>query len=255
MQEQFQSRKVYLVNPPSIVEDEVVDILIRAEFEVVVLKDYRWIFPLLLRNPRAILLLNLEYRIPERDRDWSWVVDRILDDRQKHSASLGAIAYHVDDSTRRREFDLGALQLRGGVLEIATLLMTKLEQVGARGRRRYVRVRVPEGKSSLTLKTHNGLESGQLIDVSSAGFAAIFNNGGIEFNPETELPDIQIRLWGAVLGGVSGKVAGKRVTESGHIIHVVIFAPELKDEKRAKINFFVRRVLQHEAEQAARLPR
>lgn len=256
MAESFAARRVFFVNPPSVVQDQIIDVLIRAEYEIAIIKDYRWIFPLMIRYPRSIFYLNFEYHISDRDRNWDWVIDRIRDDQDQHGSSVGIIGYNItpEDTNHfvmEKSVECGCVQLRLGTIESAKILLKSLELSEARGRRKFVRVRAPEGKSSLTLKTPNGLRTGHLLDLSSAGFAVVFENGDIDLSPGTSLDDIQLRLWGSVVGGIAGKVVGRRSAENGSLIHVVLFEPKIQGEQKSKIHGFIRRVLQYETERSA----
>ncbi|KGE71432.1 hypothetical protein [Spirochaeta lutea] len=241
----LEARKVFILYPPSVVQEQLIEVLIQAEFEVAVIKDYRRIFSLMYKYPGSILFLNIEQRLPERD--WDWLVDQIRADQAAHRTRLGILVYNSTDELKQhylmeKGLECGFITLKLGIAESAKILLKTLEANEARGRRRYVRVRVPASKGSINVRYNGFTSQGTIMDISSVGMAAVLKP---PIAKESYIDDIQLRLWGQI-SSVTGRVYGQRTLDSGEILHVILFEPAPEGATKAKLRSVIRKALQAE---------
>jgi hypothetical protein len=239
----IEAKKVFILYPPSVVQEQLIEVLIQAEFEVAVIKDYQRVFTLLYKYPGSILFMNIEQRLPERD--WDWLIDEIRSNQADHKTQLGVLVYNSTNELKQhylmdKGLECGFITLKLGLAESAKILLKTLEANEARGRRRYIRVAVPLGKGVINVRHNSFTSEGSVQDFSSVGLAAILHPA---IAKDTQLEDIQIRLWGQITK-VSGRVFGQRTLDTGDILHVILFEPTPEGAIKAKLRSVIRKALQ-----------
>lgn len=249
-------RRTFFVCPPSVVQDQLIDVLIQAEFEVALVKSYQGIFPLILEYPTSLFFLNTEHPMPDKSRSWDWVIDQIHTSQKDRTVKIGVMGYNNSPELAQhyimeKGVECGYIQLKLGLAQTAKILLKTLELNEARGRRKYIRVRTGGGKSTINIRTAGGFADGELLDVSSVGVAASMKDPTILLAQGEKLEDMQLRLWGTLVK-VSGKIMGTRTQDNGSPIHVVMFDPPLDGVAKSKIHSFIRKVLQHETDSVIR---
>lgn len=247
-----QSRRVYFVSPPSVVQDQLIDLLIQAEFEVALVNNSFGIFPLLNANPHCIFFLNDEAQTMQKDKDWSDIIDEIRAIDTERVCRIGVLGYNTSADLAQyylmeKEVECGYIQLKLGLAQTAKILLTTLEANEAKGRRKFIRVRGLPGKSSISLSTLRGFVNGEIIDISSAGLAVVLQQKEQMLQVGSTIDDMQLRLWGS-LCSASGKVMGHRQDETLGPIHVILFDPPPSGSTKTKIHNYVRKVIQQEVD-------
>jgi hypothetical protein len=247
-----QSRRVYFVSPPSVVQDQLIDLLIQAEFEVALVTNSFGIYPLVKHNPHCIFFLNDEAQTMQKDKHWPDIIDEIRSLDPDRACRIGVLGYNTSTEMAQyylmeKEVECGYVQLKLGLAQTAKILLTTLEANEAKGRRKYIRVKGIQGKSSISLNTLRGFLNGEVIDISSAGLAVVLQHTDQLIQIGTSIDDMQLRLWGA-LCSASGKVMGHRQDEKLGTIHVILFDPPPSGQTKMKIHNYVRKVIQHETD-------
>ena len=241
-------RKVLFIDPPSVIEDQMIQFLITAQYEAAVVKDVAQIQPLLQKYPDAVIYFNLDSRTGKEVQEK--IMTNILSSKKQNNYVVGILSYDKNEEVAQKYLmEMGAsggyITLDLGFKKSAQILVRALDAAEAKGDRQYVRVKVPNGKGALNIETETEKYSGEIIDISIVGMACTINT---TFSKGTYLQNIQMRLWGQLIN-ISGTVAGNR-DSSGTQISVIMFDPDLDPKTRSKINMFLKRVMQFEVETA-----
>lgn len=237
-------REVFFLYPPSVLQDQLVQIVVRAEYEVYLLKDHRVVPSLLANYANAILFVNIDEKIT--DTTWEDFIKRVMADEKTANARIGILSYNTDPELAKRYLiDLsvpcGFIKLKLGLKESARILLTVLEVNEARGKRRYVRAPIPENaKVTFNIKTGRELVKGRIRDISAAGMACTFDRDD-SVSQTDAIDDLQLNLRGVHVR-VGGKIAGSRKTDNG-TVYVVLFE-SLDSEIRGKLHAFIHATLQ-----------
>ncbi len=243
------ARRVIFVHPHSVIEEDMVQLLVTAGFEVATLNRADRILPVVRAFSSCILFINIEAELPEPE--WDARIRRMVASNEGREAGVGIVVYNpADDLAEKYLMDIGVtcgfVTLKLGFQQSARIILKTLEANEARGDRQYVRVAAAPDKASMTVRTPSGLISGEIIDISSAGMACHLN---ADMSPDTQIDDIQLRLWGSVTMA-KGRLAGVRGGEGSRHVSVIIFH-DLAADTRRRIFGFVRRSLQAEVDRIA----
>ncbi|MFW5801497.1 MAG: hypothetical protein ACOCVC_05665, partial [Spirochaeta sp.] len=159
------------------------------------------------------------------------------------------LAYNPDPERSKRfiadlGIECGFITLKLGIKQSAAILLKSLALNEAKGRRKYVRATCPHDKARINIRRMGTTTEGFIRDISSAGFSAQLN-ASTEKNELCE--DIQLNLWGTRLS-TSARVYGSRKLESGQLVHIFLFEPELYGLPRHKVHQFIKRIIQSEVD-------
>lgn len=239
-------RRVYFLYPPSVVEDSMIQFLITAQYEAAIIKDHRAVVPIIKKNPNSIIYCNLDAKGNEQELEK--LIRHLVNTKDEHGCDVGVLSYNKDPALAEKYLmdigvTVGYVTLKIGFEESAKIIIKTLEAAEARGRRQYVRVKVPEGKGSLSVQLERKKIEGDLLDVSIVGIACRLPE---DFPKDTYFTDIQLRLWGSLVG-LSGKIVGSREA-SGRTIYVILFDEPVSSLARGRIYGFIRKVLQVETD-------
>lgn len=249
--ENCESRRVFFLYPHSVFQEHLLDILVQGEFEVAIVNDHSRIHALLARFPNSILFINVEHRL--QDTSWEKFIANIFENETTRHTRIGVLAYNPDpELTRKYIVDIGiqcgVVTLKLGIKESAAILLKTLAVNDARGRRKYVRAKCPSGKGSLNIRLNLEEIKGQILDISSAGFAAVLDT---TIDKETECDDVQLNLWGTRLQ-ISCRCYGSRTIDSGEVVYIFLFEPALYGVNRSKVHQFIKRIIQSETDNLIR---
>ncbi|WP_156809992.1 hypothetical protein [Spirochaeta africana] len=247
--ERIESRRVFFLYPHSVFQEHLLDVLVQAEFEVAVVRDHSRIPALLARFPGSILFINIEQQLANGET-WEEFVRSLRERSELQSIRIGILAYNPDPE-RSKHFiaDLGVecgfITLKLGIKQSAAILLKSLAVNEARGRRKYVRATCPPEKARINIRRLGSTTEGHIRDISSAGFAAQLDST-VEKNELCD--DIQLNLWGSRLT-VGARMYGTRKLETGQLLHIFMFEPELYGQTRYKVHQFIKRVIQAEVDE------
>lgn len=242
-------RRVLFVDPPSVIEEQMIQFLVAAQFEAAIVKDPAALLRVLQKFPGAVVYFNLDSRM--KPEELERLVAGVVGTREKHGAEVGILSYNENkEAARRYLMELGAtcgyVVLQLGFRQSAQIVVRALEAVEAKGQRKFVRVKTPTGRAKLNVTVGGVQVNGQIIDLSIAGLACSIPKN---LPKGTRLDDIQLQLWGT-FARVSGVVAGVRGSTAASLT-VVMFAPITDGPTKAKIYEFQKRVMQAEVDHAA----
>ena len=238
-------KKVFFLHPPSVIQEEMIHLLMATEYEVALLNDAKHALRVLAQYPDSILFVNIDEGMEEPE--WDAYVRRIMADTEKKDVRIGVVSYNASKELAEKYLlDIGAqcgfVTLKIGLKESFKIIVTALEANEARGRRKYVRaVCRPQDKATFNVKYQGDLLTGSIVDISSVGMACAFDKA-VTIDIGATMSDIQLKLR-AALCKASGKLVGFH-SESGNR-HVLLFQDVASRDKQ-KIHQFVYKKHQEE---------
>jgi hypothetical protein len=248
-QNEHVGKKVFFLNPPSVIKDKMIKMIFNKEYEVYPLYDHRKTAELLKQFNEAILFVNIDDMLPEPG--WEKYIRDLMANVETKDVQIGIVSYNEDKTLAEKYLldvgvQCGYIRLKLGLNESMRIILKVLEANEARGRRRYVRTSFT-GKfpASFNVKMGYDFETGTILDLSSAGMACAFNKP-FEIKIGTVLNDIQISFKG-IICNVSGTVAGVRKTESAIIL--IMFYKDMDSVARSKISEIIYSCQQREIEE------
>ena len=245
-------RRVFLLNPPSVVEQELMDALLAEEFEVYLLKDPAKARLVFAKYPDSIVFIGIDGLYGEPV--WERYIRELLADRKAPDLRVGVLSYNTDERLAEKYLltlgvQCGYVALKTGVSDSTKIMLRVLEANEARGRRRYVRARCAhDALTSFNVHLATGRLSGRILDISSVGMAVRFSSY-VDLPAKTLLRDVQLKLH-ATLVRLDAVILGRREDDAG--IHIIVFRAGPEDERaRHRIRQYIHAMLQRSIESIA----
>lgn len=246
----FEGKKVFFVQPNSVIQKEMVAELIRQEYEVLLIPDATQAKKIFALYPDCLAFLNLDEGLSEAG--WEGFVREVQSDPSLAEVKLGILTYNPDPELARKYLmdhmlPCGFIKLSLGLAESTAIVLKVLEANEARGRRKYLRVHCAEN-TRLNVKTDAGVLEGRILDISSVGMACTLNSA-TELKLHSKLESVQLQLKGT-LCLVNGIVMGSRPLASNEgetkadKAYVVLFDPKTPPVQREKIRGYIQWALQ-----------
>jgi len=239
-------KKVFFVQPNSVIQKEMVSELIRQEYEVLLIPEAGQARRIFEKYPDCLAFLNIDEGYSEPQ--WDELVQDIQSDPALENVKLGILSYNTDPELAQkylmdRMLPCGFIKLSLGLAESTKIVLKVLEANEARGRRKYLRVHCGD-KTKLNFKLSSGaMVDGRLVDLSSVGMACTLNTDQ-ELELHSKLESIQLQLKGT-LCLVDGVVMGSRPLEDGSgKAYVVLFDPKIAPVQKEKIRAYLQWALQ-----------
>lgn len=241
-------RQIVFVRPHSVVQNQLLGVLIRNEFAVAVLNDHTKVRHLFRVYPDCISFLNIDEGYSEPQ--WEALVRETNEDPATAGVGLGIVSYNANPQLSHKYLlDLmvscGFVKLSLELTESTNTILRVLEASEAKGRRQYIRVPCIKGSASLNVLEGGETLNGTLVDISSVGMACQFDRDP-GFMAHTRVKSIQLKLRG-VLCSISAVVMGSRPV-TGRTVYILLFDPNTGDASREKVRGFVRKSLQAQLE-------
>ena len=245
-------KKVFFLYPHSVLHDGLIDIIVKQEYEVYLLKDHELATRAVSHFPNSILFINLDEGLSEPE--WEAYIRDCMQSEGTRDVRIGILSYNEDnDLAEKYLMDImvpcGFIRLKLGIVESAKILLKTLEANEARGRRKYVRISCGNSdKATFNIKLADKYHCGSVIDISSAGMACVFEDA-VDIKVGANIADIQLRLKGALCRG-SGRLAG--INQSEKPRYVIMFDDDMEAATLQKIHSFVHAALQDELQRILR---
>lgn len=248
----FNGKKVFFVQPNSVIQKEMVAELIKQEYEVLLIKEARQAKKAFSLYPDCLAFLNLDEGLPEEA--WEAFVAEIQADPAFSGVKLGILTYNDDPDLARKYLmehmlPCGFIKLSLGLAESTAIVLKVLEANEARGRRKYLRVHCGDN-TKLNVKLDGSVVEGRILDISSVGMACALATS-TELKLHSVLDSIQLQLKGT-LCLVNGIVMGSRPLEDGNKAYVILFEPKTAPVQRDKIRNYLQWALQTSIEAEVR---
>ncbi|MDR3161741.1 MAG: PilZ domain-containing protein [Spirochaetaceae bacterium] len=244
-QSDFLGKKIFFLYPQSVIQDEMLDILIMSGFESYASCDPQRSRSLLAHFPGSIMFINIDEGMPEEK--WEAYIREIQEDPKTQGSRLGILSYNTNPVLMEKylmglSLPCGYIQLKLGLQASTKIILSALEANEARGCRKYIRAFCEDDQAStMNFKTPEGaLYYGKILDISSAGIAVRFDKP-MDLPVNAKIPGIQLRLRSSLIM-TDGTVAGKRSDESG--VWIILLNPSMKTHDKLTIHHYIKSRLQ-----------
>jgi len=245
-------KKVFFVYPPSVIQKEMISLLLEQEFEIYMVKDHQSAKRLLKLYPDCIAFINIDAGMAEKEWD-SWIRD-MLADPVTATIGIGILSYNTDDELRKKYLmDIGIrcgfVRLKIGIEQSASILIETLKANEAKGRRKYLRAACgTDALTGLNVNYAGKLINGKIKDISVVGLSCVFETDPF-FPKNAVIGRIQLKLRGTLVL-VDAVVFGTR-QEDGNTVYVLLFTQKIDGVTRTKIRSFIQTALQTEMDLVA----
>jgi len=242
-------KKVFFLYPHSIIQEDLINEILREEYEVYFVKDHLKAVGIFKKYPNSILFINIDAVMPEPK--WEEYVKSLVNDPSLKKFKIGVISYNEDENVKNKYIQkiglpCGYIKFKAGVKETKDLLLRTLIINEAKGRRKYVRARCESDvNAKFNVKIYDKLLTGDILDISSVGMACRFDSN-IDMPVNASFPDIQLKLKGSLVT-VSGKILGVRKNEYDRT-YVILFDPGASSFIKDKIFSYIFKYLQSNLE-------
>jgi len=244
-QPDFIGRKVFLLYPHSVIQDEMLDVMIMNGYEAYIVRDHKKAQRLLEHFPGSIMFINIDEKLSEKE--WEHYIKELQNDPKTHSSSLGILSYNTNKDLMQKylmemSVPCGYIQLKLGIQASTKIMLEALKANEAKGRRKFIRATCEDDSTAtLNYKNQDGaMYYGKLLDISSAGVAAKMDKFG-DFPPNSLLRGVQLKLRGTlVLTDLI--LMGNRKGDVNEVIF--LFDPKMPQEQKLIIHRFIKQSLQ-----------
>ena len=244
MEQSAAGKKIFILYPHSVIQDELLDILIMAGFESYILYDHKRALKLLEMFPDSIMFINIDDGMNEKE--WESYIMGIMENPKTKECRLGILSYNTDQQLMQKYLmeiavPCGYIQLKLGVRESTKIMLGALEANEARGRRRSIRADCGDDlNATLNYRGDSGFYHGKIMDISSAGVTARMDRfDTVPLN--TVLRGVQLKLRGGLF--YSDMIfMGKRKDSKN--IYIMLFDPKIQQENKMVIIRYIKMNLQ-----------
>jgi hypothetical protein len=243
MEQDIAGKKIFLLYPHSVIQEEMLDILIMAGFESYVVLDRKRALKLLKKFPGSIMFINIDENLSEKE--WEEYVRGIQEDPALKDSRLGILSYNTDQRLMQKflidmAVPCGYIQLKLGVKESTRIMLSALEANEARGRRKCIRAFCDQDAlATVNFKdSHGSFIDGKILDISAVGIAAKFK-GFEDIPPNSVVKEVQLKLHGSLV--LSNMVfMGRRQDK----VVLLLFDPKMDQSKKAAVHRFIKYTIQ-----------
>jgi hypothetical protein len=237
-------KRIFFLYPNSVLQTEMVSQLIRAEYEIYLLKDHEKARLIFKKYPDSVVFMNIDDGMKESQ--WEQYIRELQNDPELRELRIGILTYNNDaELARMYLMDLmvsaGFVKLSLGLKESTEIVLKVLEANEAHGRRKYLRIICGNRHATLNFQEGNRAYTGTVMDISSVGMACTFEPDP-QFSAHAKAESIQLKLKGS-LCLVSGIVMGTR-REGELFTYVLLFDPKTGQDIKNKIRTFIQWSLQ-----------
>lgn len=254
MTEDSLGKKVFFVYPHSVIQNELIQVLIDREYEVYFINDYTKLESICKTYVSPIVFVNIDEGLEEHE--WEKLIRSVLEGEQTNHARIGILTYNENNSLAQKYLmdimvPCGFIKLKLGVNDSTEIIIKTLEANEVKGKRKYVRARCHSDEATLNVTIGNSILTGRIVDISSVGMAVQFDNAS-DIAKNTYLKDIQLKLRGILLR-VSAVVIGFREDPEEKTLYVLLFDQYVTDQIKSKLKSYINRTLQHEMERKLKI--
>ena len=235
-------RKVFFLYPHSVIQNDMITILINHEYEVYTVNDHEKMLKIAKYFPESILFINIDNKLSEEE--WESYIVTLLNNKDTISR-IGILTYNKDKNLAKKYLmdmmlPCGFIVLSLSFEQSAATILKMLMVNEAKGRRKFLRASALDSDNTKLNFKYNGLlYTGNVTDISVAGMAFSIDYD-IDIQINTHLDDIQLQLKG-IICRVSGVIVARRDGNEGNF--VLIFK-DTDDLSKIKIHNFIYNTLQ-----------
>ena len=239
-------KKVFFLYPTISVQNRIITELVQQEYEVYVAKNKEKLKKALSKYPDSIVFIDINEQMPEGE--WDIWVTGIMDAPDMKDISIGVVTSNDDEQIMRKfllvlKVPCGYTVVGHDTDRVITQIMAALQNVNAKGRRKYIRAIMERGENSNTinLPVNGNFVNGVIKDISVVGVSCTID-GNPEIPKNTLFKNIQIRLQTNLLK-VEGILFGTR-KDGLDTIYVILFTQRVDPDIRTKIRTYIQHSLQ-----------
>ncbi|MBN1646966.1 MAG: PilZ domain-containing protein [Spirochaetales bacterium] len=242
---QFVGRKVFFLNPHSVIQDELVYEIVKNEYEAYLVFDYKRLIQILREYTDSIIFINIDDdSMPEAE--WEKYITNILKDRTL-DVKIGILTYNSSpELSKKYLMDVGVqcgfVVLKLGLEQSRKIILATLEANEAKGQRMFVRAQCMPNAATFNLKFRTDLIKGQINDISSVGMSCFFDSR-VDPAKGTLFKEVQLILKGKIVR-VDAIVMGKREVEGSGFLYVLLFSKKINPGEKQKIHRYIYETLQ-----------
>ncbi|MCL2069429.1 MAG: pilus assembly protein PilZ [Treponema sp.] len=238
-------KKIFFLYPSALVQNQVVPELAQEEFEVYIVKDEAKFRKVLRKYPDSIVFVNINDGMKESQ--WEEWIRGVMGNSETSGVEIGILASGADETLKRKYTEqlkvrCGYTVVKSDVTLVIKQIVTILNHVEAKGRRKYIRLLL-EGSSNTTVNipVNEKYANGVIRDISVVGFSCTFAEDP-EFSKNEVFHDIQIRLQSQLIKA-EGVAFGSRM-DSTEKVYVILFSQRIDPSVRTKIRKYIQSTLQ-----------
>ena len=238
-------RKIFFLHPPAFIQNQVVAELAQEEFEVYVVKDETKLRHVLKKYPDSIVLGCINEGMKENA--WADWIKGIQAAPETSGVEVGVLSLTNDDALRNKyveqlKVQCGYTVIKFDLAGVVKQLITILNAVNAKGRRKYIRVIMEnETNTTVNLPMKGTFITSAIKDISVVGFSCSFAEDP-ELTKNSLYGDIQLRLQTQLLKA-EGIVFGSRM-DGNEKIYVVLFTQRVDPDVKTRIRKYIQATLQ-----------
>lgn len=235
-------RKVFFVNPPLAVENNIVSELRDEEYEAYIIRDYRYVKPVLCDNKDALVFIYIDDQLSYDQ--WFNYIKSFETDEKLNSIFIGVISAKANyEDQQRYIMDLklpgGFIMLNERIESITKKIKAILDLNGAKGRRQYIRL---DCRNLDSVKGHftsnNRLFMFSIDNISSVGFACVYSPEITNLLQKNTLqPSVTVTLGRKAIDAPSVVFDTRIVNEKG--FSVLLFTNNVPRETKNSIKSFI----------------
>ena len=241
-------RKIFYFFPQGNFHQSIVHHIIREEYEVYTLSDYKRGLPLIFQYSGAIVFINLDGI--NQDPKLLAAVRDFCRQSSNRSIDLFLITHHEGTSRWAEKYvkqieTCTVMVIERAVDEFTAHLDTILSTLQAQGQRKYVRFGSNnEQLTRISFTRKEKLYKGTLHDVSSAGLSFTLEDRQ-PLSLRSKLSNITVDL-GYTIDGLAGSITIKRRLPNNSILHVLLFEKNMDEEIKEHLRFVIHASLQRQ---------
>jgi hypothetical protein len=238
-------KKAFFLHPTAVVQNKVIEELVQQEYEVYLTKDQTALKRVLKKYPDSIVFVDINEQMAEKE--WEAWIRGVMSDPETKDIVIGIVSAHDNEELRSKYLNTIGIQggytlLRADLENSIKLIMSILNAVEAKGRRKYLRATTEhETMTTVNLPFNGAFINGQIKDISVVGISCTFENDP-ELVKNTLFKGIQVKLQSMLLN-VEGIIFGSRM-DGNDKIYVLLFTQRIDPVVRTKIRKYIQQNLQ-----------
>ena len=239
-------RKIFFLHPSTLTQNQIISELAQEEFEVYVLKDEGKLRKALYLYPESILFASINEVMKESA--WEELIRNIMGTQETSGVDVGIIASGIDESIRKKYTEqikvlCGYTSIKSDFTTAIKQLIICLNNVNAKGRRKYIRMLIDkETNSTVNLPINGTYVNGAIKDISVVGFSCSFADDP-SLTKNGLFGDIQLKLQSQLIKA-EGIVFGSRM-DGSEKVYVFLFTQRVDPSVRSKIRKYIQANLQN----------
>jgi hypothetical protein len=242
--EDIVGKKIFFLYPTVVVENRIIAELAQQEYEVYVAKNKDTIRRVLREHRGSIVFVDINEQMKETE--WEAWITAVKNAPDTKETAVGIVTANDDEKIKRKYLltikVCGYTVLKFDLDKAIVHLIEVLQNLNAKGRRKFIRVTTAKDSNTTLNLPYNGtFIKGQIKDISVVGMSCTLD-GNPDIPKNTLFKDIQVKLQTALLK-VEGIVFGTR-TEGDEKIYVVLFTQRVDPDVRTKIRKYIQHNLQ-----------